>query len=197
MLAALDAVAAIDVRWRGGALDRLLDEAHASLMSTVAGLLSAAGWLVQIEVTYSEFGERGSIDILAFFPAARILLVIEIKTELAAVDSTLRKLDEKVRLARKVARERFGWDARSVGWLLVMPESSTARRRVERHADLFRRTFPVRGTEIRRWVRNPHGPIAGLWFLSDTNPTSRMRRHGGSQRVRTPKVSADSNPTAG
>ncbi|MDL2334652.1 MAG: helix-turn-helix domain-containing protein [Chloroflexota bacterium] len=94
ILAALDAHLVVEVRWRAGELDRLLDADHAMLGALVARLLGEAGWEVRIEVTYNEFGERGSIDLLAFMPATGTLLVLEIKTDMAAVEQTLRKLDE-------------------------------------------------------------------------------------------------------
>lgn len=187
ILASLDASLVVEVPWRAGALDRLLDEDHASLVATVTELLAAVGWIVKVEVTYSEFGERGSIDILAFMPSAGVLLVIEIKTDMPAVEATLRKVHEKVRLAPDVARERFGWDVRTVGWLLVMPERSTLRRRVERHSSLFARAFPVRGSEIRTWLRHPTRAVAGLWFLSASRGTTRIQCRGGRERVRAPR----------
>ena len=187
ILASLDASLVVEVPWRAGALDRLLDEDHASLVATVTELLAAVGWIVKVEVTYSEFGERGSIDILAFMPSAGVLLVIEIKTDMPAVEATLRKVHEKVRLAPDVARERFGWDVRTVGWLLVMPERSTLRRRVERHSSLFARAFPVRGSEIRTWLRHPTRAVAGLWFLSASRRTTRIQCRGGRERVRAPR----------
>ena len=64
-----------------------------------AALLEAEGWLTAAEVTYSGYGERGSIDLLAFHPATRTLLVVEVKTEIASVEETLRRHDAKVRLA--------------------------------------------------------------------------------------------------
>ena len=42
-------------------------------------LLVAAGWEVVPEATFNEFGERGSIDILAFHPKHGALLVVEVK----------------------------------------------------------------------------------------------------------------------
>jgi transcriptional regulator with XRE-family HTH domain len=70
VLAALDASLALDVRWRAGALDRLIDEDHAHLVAAVTKVLVTAGWIVHVEVTYAEYAERGSIDIFAFMPAA-------------------------------------------------------------------------------------------------------------------------------
>lgn len=187
ILAVIDASLVVEVRWRAGALDRLLDEDHAALVAAVTELLAAAGWDVRVEVTYSQMGERGSIDVLAFMPSVGILLVIEVKTDIAAVEATLRKVDEKVRLAPDVARTRFGWNIRTVGWLLVMPERSTLRRRVERHNSLFARAFPVRGSEIRSWLRQPVTAIAGLWFLSPSRGMTGIQRRGGRERVRTPR----------
>ena len=67
---ALDADFVIQLRWRGGDLDRLLDEGHATMVGVVAKLLKSSGWLVRVEVSYSVYGERGSIDVLAALPSA-------------------------------------------------------------------------------------------------------------------------------
>ena len=45
------------VRWRGGEIDRLLDEGHASLVGLVASLLEALGWDVAVEVTFPKPGQ--------------------------------------------------------------------------------------------------------------------------------------------
>ncbi len=109
---ALGAELVVTVRWRGPDLDRMRDEGHAAVVATIASILNAEGWLTAAEVTYSEYGERGSIDLLAFNPAARILLVVEVKTEVVSVEETLRRHDAKVRLAPRIARQRFGWSLR-------------------------------------------------------------------------------------
>lgn len=186
IVGALDASLVLEVRWRAGALERLLDHDHAALVALVADLLRRAGWLVEVEVTYSEYGERGSYDILAFHPASTTLLVVEVKTDLASAEATLRKLDEKVRLATKVARERFGWSVADVSRLLVIPELSTLRRRVARHAMLFDRVFPARGADVRRRLRRPGGRLSALWFLSVSDGATAIRGRGGRERVRGP-----------
>jgi transcriptional regulator with XRE-family HTH domain len=66
--ATVDADAVTVIRWRGGELDRLLDEGHAGVVGSIAELLRMRGWDVFPEVTFSEFGERGSIDLLAGTP---------------------------------------------------------------------------------------------------------------------------------
>jgi len=196
IIGALDGSLVIEVRWRAGALERLMDEDHAALVALVAELLRRAGWLVEVEVTYSEYGERGAYDILAFHAASATLLVVEVKTDLASAEATLRKLDEKVRLAPQVARQRFGWSGRLVAKLLVMPEASTLRRRVARHATLFDRAFPARGVEVRPWLRRPEGRLSALWFLSPSSGATAIRGRGGRERVRRPSRPSPSRQPA-
>jgi len=192
----MDASAALVIQWRAGALDRLLDEDHAALVSRVAEVLRAAGWIVEIEVTYSEYGERGSFDILAFHPGAGIVLVVEVKTDLASAEATLRKIDEKVRLAPKVARERFGWRVGSVARLLVFSEASTIRRRVARNESLFAQTLPMRNVAVRRWLRSPAPTRGGLLFLSANDQSRRIPGRGGRERVRLPKSASRNDDLA-
>jgi transcriptional regulator with XRE-family HTH domain len=163
------------VSWRGGAIDRLLDERHSLLVGAVAERLRAAGWLVEVEVTFSVYGERGSIDLLAFHPASGVLLVVEVKTELTSVEETIRRHDVKERLARGIASERFGWSASSTSRLLVILDGATGRRRVHRHDDVLRVAYPERGTGVRQWIRRPARRIRALLFLSTSNRRAARR----------------------
>jgi transcriptional regulator with XRE-family HTH domain len=145
LFGALDARWEPAISWRGGDLDRLLDARHARIAGAVVLLLRSLGWQVEVEVTYSFYGERGSIDILAWWPAARIALVVEIKSELVSVEATVRKLDEKVRLTiESIAEARFGERPRAVARLLVLPGTTTERRRVERADLVIATAFPNR-----------------------------------------------------
>ena len=58
---ALGAELRLELRFRGGELDRLVDEGHAALVGAVAGRLEAFGWETRPEVSFAVFGERGSI----------------------------------------------------------------------------------------------------------------------------------------
>ena len=187
VLKALEIELALEPRWRGGDLDRLADEGHAVLVGRTAGLLEAAGWVVQAEVSFSVYGERGSMDLLAWHAPTRTLLVVEIKTSLNSIEETLRRQDMKVRLAAGVARERFGWQARSTAWLLALPEDVTARRRVGRHASLLDRAYPTRGHEARAWIRAPHGATGMLVFLGGSEPGGNGTRLAPRRRVRRPQ----------
>jgi len=194
ILRALDALVIVEVRWRGGQVDRLIDEDHAALVGLVAGALGGLGWEVRTEVTYSRYGERGSFDLLAWHAATSTLLVVEVKTQVASAEETLRKLDEKARLAPVVARERFGWSAAQASRLLVLPDVSTARRRVGRHAAIFDLALPARTVVVRRWLAQPTGALAGVWFRSASNGSSHKARHGGRDRVRCDLGLPSSNP---
>src|SRR5438105_4156896 len=55
--AALDARLDIAIRWRGEALDRLLDSAHAGLVDETVELLTSLGWDVAVEVSFAIAGE--------------------------------------------------------------------------------------------------------------------------------------------
>ena len=51
--------------WNGAAADRILDERHAALVERAVGVFQRRGWTTAVEVSFSEYGERGSVDILA------------------------------------------------------------------------------------------------------------------------------------
>lgn len=189
-LSALGAELEIRVMYRGAAVDRLLDEGHAALVGRVVELLGSLGWEVRVEVAFNVFGDRGSYDILAWLPTARALLVIEVKTELASIEGTLRPLDVKVRLAAKVARERFGWNPQCVGRALVMPEMRSARRAVELHGAVLRAQLPQTSRQLHSWLRAPVGPIGAVWFVSlpggadwPTNPSAVRRVRPTARRA--------------
>lgn len=174
VVAALGARIYFRVLWQGEALDRLLDADHAAIVERVAKYLQARGWEVVPEATFSIYGERGSIDILAFHPATGALLVIEVKSVVPDVQATLAGIDRKARLAEEVARDR-GWRVTSVSRWLVVPGDKTSRRRIARHEATFRAALPGRTVEMRRWSSDPSGPVAGIVFVSPS--TQETRRH--------------------
>jgi hypothetical protein len=183
VLNALDARLVMSVLWRGGELERLLDADHALLGERWAGLRPAA-WTSRSEVTYNEYGERGSIDELAFHPASGVLLVVELKTGIFETWRTMAKLDEKVRLAARVAR-RLGWSVERVVPALVIADTRTNRRRVEQHASMFGR-LGVRGRSARAWLRDPaRSEVDGLLLFVPLSDVRRTHgRRAGRQRVR-------------
>jgi transcriptional regulator with XRE-family HTH domain len=106
---ALDAHLDIKLLWRGGELDRLINRRHSAMHEAAAGMFASLnGWTAVPEVSYSIYGERGVIDILAWHAATRNVLVVELKTEIVDVQELIGRLDQKRRLAPRIARER-GW----------------------------------------------------------------------------------------
>ena len=171
-------------RWRGGELDRLLGARHSALHEAVAARFAALpGWTTVPEVTFSEYGERGAIDVLAWHAPTRTLLVIELKTELVDVQEMLGTLDRKRRLARKVAADR-GWDAVAVAVWVILSEHRTSRRRVEEHYTVLRAALPADGRTMNAWLLAPRGPVAALSFWPRSDGVGGSRALAPTQRVR-------------
>jgi hypothetical protein len=153
--------------WNGAIADRLLDEAHARIVERALAVFQARGWTTAVEVSFSEYGERGSIDIFAARPSARAIAVAEVKSDLGSLEETNRVLDMKERLAPKLAERVFDFRPRTVGRLLILPDRSTLRRVIEDHTRTMGAVYPARGREVRRWLRDPTVPLRGIWFLSE------------------------------
>lgn len=164
--------------WGGhGDLDRLLD---ARLIEAWAERHRRAGWEVWPEASYSIYGERGRIDLLAFHPEAAVLLVVECKTGIWDVQDTVGRLDAKVRLGPQVAAQR-GWVAERVVGALVIAEGRTARRRVDQHERTFA-AYDVRGHVANAFVRDPTRPARGVLAFISTE--QREPRRAAQRRVR-------------
>ena len=169
IFATADARLKVVAWWRGAVADRLLDERHAALLETALALYERRGWQATTEVTFSEWGERGSIDLLAGHRATRLAVVNEVKATIGSLEETNRVLSVKARLARRLVNERFGWGPAAVSRLLIVPTENTVRRVVERHGHTMRALYPMRGREVRAWLRDPSGPghVGGIWFVSE------------------------------
>ena len=198
----------LDLRpsWRGGDTARAVSERHTRMHELAATMLVRARWELATEVTFSQWGERGAIDILAWHPGRRVLLVIELKTELPDPAGLIAQVDRYRRLAPAIAADR-GWHPDRVAVWVLVAESSMNRRQLARHRVMLRNAFPLDGHAFRRWLRDPPGvagsgggggrgghvgsgdpvgsggPLAGLAFLSDAGPGITRRRLGPTRRV--------------
>lgn len=182
---ALGGLLRIDLGVPGGDVRRRLDADHAALQDRWAQWLTRLGWWVEVEVTFSRYGERGSIDLLAWHSATAALLVIEIMTRIINVQALLAGMDRKVRIAPFIARER-GWRPLAVVPALFVLEGTSARRRIADHNALFDR-FALRGHQALAWLRDPSVRAAPRGLLCLTKlPTARSgdRRRAGRQRIR-------------
>ena len=129
---ALEARLEIDLRWRGGEIDRLVDEVHARLSAKIAATLAELGWAVFPEVTFMRAGERGSIDLVGVKPSEMAAVIVEVKSELTSYEQTQRRLDAKARVAASVIQERFGWRPKHVLVVLALANTSSNRERPAR-----------------------------------------------------------------
>lgn len=160
--AALEIRVDVTLRLPHGELDRIVNAGHAAMHEALARFIdSLPGWIQSPEVSFAIFGERGVIDILAFHEPSRSVLLIELKTEVVALEELLAAMDIRVRHARQIARDR-GWHATSVSAWIVVAESDTNRRRVRAHLATLRSAYPsdgrgcVRGWHIRAGRSGPY-----------------------------------------
>ena len=199
-LAVMDAQLDLTLRGVPGR-DALLDEWHARLQAAWAKRLDRASWRCWPEHSFSHFGERGRVDLLAWHAPSRCLLVVEIKTRLVDAQDLLGTLDAKVRLAPVMARELGLPVPARVVRMIVFSESMTTRRAVQRLAPLFN-GFELRGAAALAWLSQPQG---GSGLLLFSRATGRRVSDSSPHRVRPRRarlsVGADpgseATPTAG
>ncbi|MEP7159017.1 MAG: hypothetical protein ABI797_06285 [Chloroflexota bacterium] len=174
---AVDARARVVPWWNGAAADRLLDERHAAVGERAVRFIETLDdWLTEMEVSFSEFGERGSIDLLATDRKAGAAAVGEIKSAIGSLEETNRMLDVKVRLAPTIVFKRHGWRPKTVAKILIVPRDMSIRREIEKHEATMRSAYPARSREIRAWFRKPAEPISGIWFVTDGQDGTAVRR---------------------
>jgi transcriptional regulator with XRE-family HTH domain len=170
----------VSVGWRNPEVERLRDMRHAELVEAAARVLTEFGWEMIPEYTFSQYGERGAVDCLAWHSASRALLIGEIKTRIWDLKEMLSTLDRKRRIVPGLLRRERGWRAHSVDVVLAMPEKSTHRHLIERHSATFEGALPDRQIEVRRWLEKPSGDLRGIWFLPDSHRTDTGKRPRGT-----------------
>jgi hypothetical protein len=140
---------------------------HSALHESIARFFaSLPGWVVVPEVSFSVFGERGVIDILAWHAASRSLLVIELKTAIVDVQALVADMDRKRRLASGIARDH-GWDAAIVSCWVIVAGERTNQRRIAAHRTMLRAAFPSDGRAMQGWLRRPVTAIRCLSLWTD------------------------------
>jgi transcriptional regulator with XRE-family HTH domain len=136
---------------RAGDIGRLADEDHAALIEWLAAWLRARGFLVELEASFSEWGERGRVDLLAFHPHSGTLLLVEVKTRLIDLQELIGGIGVKERLAATLARRR-GWTANKVAVLLAIADGIANRAVVRAHPESFA-DWPPRPLSLRTVTR--------------------------------------------
>ncbi len=179
----------LDVRWRGGELDRLIDHDHAAIIEAVVRRLVREGWKIRLEHGFNHYGERGSVDILAWHAASRTLLIIEVKTRLADLQALLSALARKLRIVPDTVR-RDGWVPEQTAYLLVVLGTTVNRRVVAAHRSIFDESFPDRGPRVAAWLGAPSGMLRGLLMMSPRTVSAGSSRGVRRRRIRRPATAA-------
>ena len=189
-----DVAAALEIslpfapRWRGPELAKLLDEAHSRVVGATLTAIKARGWHGRPELTFSRWGERGSIDIFAWREDVRAVIDLECKSVVADTQDTIATMDRKRRLTPDIAAEVLGWKPRAIASVLVLPETTCSRNRVRHNAAVLDAALPARTLEIRRWMEEPTGDLAGIWFLRCSVGSGAREGSGQQLRVHEPKT---------
>jgi transcriptional regulator with XRE-family HTH domain len=162
---ALEIMVDINVRYRAGDLDRLLNAKHSALHEAVAEMFEAElpAWTTEHEVSFAIYADRGVIDIVAWHAGRRALLIIELKTDVVDVNDLMATMDQRRRLARQIVKDR-GWDPVTVSTWVVIANSRTNRKRVATHSAVLRTAFPRDGRSMAAYLADPAERIDALSF---------------------------------
>jgi transcriptional regulator with XRE-family HTH domain len=138
---------------------------HARCSGYVDRRLRSGGWLTRREVEVVHGRSHGWIDLLAFDPRTRRLVVVEIKTRLDDMGAIERQVGWYRRMAPMIAR-REGWAVReTTAWLLLLA-SDEMDAAIASNRDVLRYAFPARGPALL------DSDVPGLALI---DPTSRRR----------------------
>lgn len=133
------------------------DAVHAACVATVCRRLIRAGWDVRAEVEIGTGRYRGWIDVLAYRPVDRALLVVEVKTEIHDVGSMMRTLSWYRREAADAAR-RIRWQSRNVSVALILLCSTENDIRVHTNFAALWTTFRGAARELSAWLADAQAP---------------------------------------
>ena len=168
---ALDIRVDVVPRWRAGDLDRLMNARHSQLHELVARRFRGLhAWVARPEVSFAIYSDRGVIDILALHPSTGMLLVIELKTEIADVNELVGTVDRKRRRAVQIASD-LGWAVNRASavccWVIVAGRCRRIGGESRPTTSMLRAAFPIDGRGMRRWLLDPDQPVRALSMWSD------------------------------
>lgn len=168
---------------RSGELVRLVDDEHAAIVEVLASWLRDIGFIVEPEASFSEWGERGRVDLLAYDPASRLLVIVEVKTLLLDLQELLGAVNVRERLGSTIGARR-GWDVDRCVSVLAVADAVSNRSVVRDHPSLFG-SFAT-----RRLTRAALDDAARLLVWVPASRAARRTWISGKQRVRLPSESA-------
>lgn len=183
--------------WRGGDADRIVNEGHVRLQGAILALLPR-DWQAVAEVPLPS-PDRGVVDIVAWHPGRRAMLLVEVKTELADPAALLAQVGRYRRAMARLAREQ-GWsNVATLGVWVAVADSTMNRSRVARAGAILRGAFPVGGRDVHRWLIDPRSELAALSFIRIAPRGSTTRQPNPVRRVRCrrpARLAAGRAPTA-
>jgi len=152
------------------------DRAHARCVGAVARRLVKAGFVIATEVEVGGPRWRGFVDVLAIHPVARLLLVIEVKTELDDLGALDRQLGSYVGAAWSAASAR-GWRPRGATGIAVVLATDENDRRLRMNRELIDAAYPLRSRDLGPLLDGSARrlPARGARGLSMIDPASRRR----------------------
>lgn len=151
---------------------RQRDAVHARLNGFVARRLERLGWLTATEVMLGDDVPRGWIDLLAFRPSDRTLLVDETKTDILDMGGLQRSCAFYEREALAAAHG-LGWRPARVRLLVVALDTDVVHRRLADARDLVARVFPAPVDATAAWLTDPTRPAPRGWTLATADPATR------------------------
>lgn len=156
---------------------RQRDGVHAVLNGYAARRIARlGGWEPPAtEVQIGAEVPRGWIDLLAFRPADRSLLVDETKTDIPDMGGLQRSVAFYEHEAPRVA-EALGWRPLRTIVLVLGLDSRQFGRRLADNRDLVRSAFPGDVARVAAWLVDPAAPRPRGWTLAVADPASRGER---------------------
>jgi transcriptional regulator with XRE-family HTH domain len=149
------------------------DLVHARCSAYVDTRMRNGGWDTRRELEIAGPRSHGWIDVLAYEPRSRTLVIIEVKTRLDDVGAVERQVSWYEREVPRLARSQ-GWrPRRTLTWLLCLA-SDEVEKQVAVHRTLLSSVFPDRAPALRAVVAD--GTSAAMRRgLALIDPTSRRR----------------------
>jgi len=148
------------------------DAAHAACVAAVRRWLERRGYLCVVELPIVDGKIRGWIDLLAFHPESRRLVVVEVKTELRDLGGLQRQVGWYVRAAAGAVAP-LGWRPREAVGLVVFLATTDNDARLTAQRQAITQAFPVRGRALDDALAG--APFKG-WGLAMIDPRRRGAR---------------------
>ena len=172
------------VRWRGPELDRLLDARHARLVGLVDEALLARGWEVELEYSFNRYGDRGSVDVVAWQQDRAAILLVEVKTRLVDIQDLLSSMHKKRSVVPETWRAQHGMRPSHVGSVLVLPDATVHRSAVARQSAIFDLDLPERTSAVGNWLARSESDLRAIWLVREIPTVTRKGDCAGEFRLK-------------